>query len=160
MDHWLALVLSLPTENATARMRAPFDGRIWKFKDDQARFEMQAGTRFLRIQSRRFGDHLYRITRVIGGRTREDFAGVEVTGTQSDARINGDPHNEVILPVSYFFETASFRLKGYSVMVRELQDFVKAAVAPYKYPRAVEFRDALPRTETGKLQRFRLRSPG
>ena len=45
-------------------------------------------------------------------------------------------------------------------MVRELQDFVKAAVAPYKYPRAVEFRDALPRTETGKLQRFRLRSPG
>jgi len=44
-------------------------------------------------------------------------------------------------------------------MVRELQDFVKAAVAPYKYPRAVEFRDALPRTETGKLQRFRLRSP-
>jgi 2-aminobenzoate-CoA ligase len=45
-------------------------------------------------------------------------------------------------------------------MVRELQDFVKAAVAPYKYPRAVEFRDALPRTETGKLQRFRLRLPG
>jgi len=44
-------------------------------------------------------------------------------------------------------------------MVKELQDFVKAAVAPYKYPRAVEFRDALPRTETGKLQRFRLRSP-
>jgi 2-aminobenzoate-CoA ligase len=44
-------------------------------------------------------------------------------------------------------------------MVKELQDFVKAAVAPYKYPRAVEFRDALPRTETGKLQRFRLRLP-
>jgi 2-aminobenzoate-CoA ligase len=42
-------------------------------------------------------------------------------------------------------------------MVRELQDFVKQTVAPYKYPRAIEFRDALPRTETGKLQRFRLR---
>jgi 2-aminobenzoate-CoA ligase len=42
--------------------------------------------------------------------------------------------------------------------VRALQDFVKAAVAPYKYPRAIEFRAALPRTETGKLQRFRLRS--
>ncbi|MES2098830.1 MAG: AMP-binding protein [Pseudomonadota bacterium] len=41
--------------------------------------------------------------------------------------------------------------------VRALQDFVKAAVAPYKYPRAIEFRAALPRTETGKLQRFRLR---
>ena len=38
-----------------------------------------------------------------------------------------------------------------------LQEFVKATVAPYKYPRAVEFREALPRTETGKLQRFRLR---
>jgi 2-aminobenzoate-CoA ligase len=42
-------------------------------------------------------------------------------------------------------------------MARALQDHVKAAIAPYKYPRAVEFRDALPRTETGKLQRFRLR---
>jgi 2-aminobenzoate-CoA ligase len=40
---------------------------------------------------------------------------------------------------------------------RALQDFVKAEIAPYKYPRAVEFRAALPRTETGKLQRFKLR---
>ena len=42
-------------------------------------------------------------------------------------------------------------------MVRTLQDFVKETVAPYKYPRAMEFRESLPRTETGKLQRFRLR---
>jgi 2-aminobenzoate-CoA ligase len=42
-------------------------------------------------------------------------------------------------------------------MVRTLQEFVKATVAPYKYPRAVEFRTELPRTATGKLQRFRLR---
>lgn len=42
-------------------------------------------------------------------------------------------------------------------MVRELQDFVKAEIAPYKYPRQVEFVDSLPRTQTGKLQRFRLR---
>jgi 2-aminobenzoate-CoA ligase len=34
---------------------------------------------------------------------------------------------------------------------------VKAAIAPYKYPRRIEFVDALPRTETGKLQRFKLR---
>ena len=46
---------------------------------------------------------------------------------------------------------------GDEAMVKALQEFVKATVAPYKYPRAVEFRDALPRTETGKLQRFRLR---
>jgi 2-aminobenzoate-CoA ligase len=43
-------------------------------------------------------------------------------------------------------------------MVRTLQDHVKKAIAPYKYPRAVEFVEALPRTETGKLQRFKLRS--
>ena len=39
----------------------------------------------------------------------------------------------------------------------ELQDFVKGVIAPYKYPRALEFVDALPRTQTGKLQRFRLK---
>jgi 2-aminobenzoate-CoA ligase len=44
-------------------------------------------------------------------------------------------------------------------MVKQLQEHVKNAIAPYKYPRAVEFVDALPRTETGKLQRFKLRSP-
>jgi len=43
-------------------------------------------------------------------------------------------------------------------LVRALQDHVKSAIAPYKYPRAVEFVDALPRTETGKLQRFKLRA--
>jgi 2-aminobenzoate-CoA ligase len=42
-------------------------------------------------------------------------------------------------------------------MIRTLQDFVKATIAPYKYPREIEFRASLPRTETGKLQRFRLR---
>jgi len=38
-----------------------------------------------------------------------------------------------------------------------LQEFVKAQIAPYKYPRVVRFREGLPRTETGKLQRFKLR---
>jgi 2-aminobenzoate-CoA ligase len=38
-----------------------------------------------------------------------------------------------------------------------LQDFVKQQIAPYKYPRAIEFIDALPKTENGKLQRFKLR---
>ena len=44
--------------------------------------------------------------------------------------------------------------------VKLLQDWVKQQLAPYKYPRVVEFMDALPRTTTGKLQRFRLRDPG
>jgi 2-aminobenzoate-CoA ligase len=42
---------------------------------------------------------------------------------------------------------------------RTLQDHVKAAIAPYKYPREVEFVAALPKTATGKLQRFALRRP-
>jgi 2-aminobenzoate-CoA ligase len=41
--------------------------------------------------------------------------------------------------------------------VGALQRHVKETIAPYKYPRAVTFVDALPRTDTGKLQRFRLR---
>jgi 2-aminobenzoate-CoA ligase len=47
---------------------------------------------------------------------------------------------------------------GDAAMAKALQDFTKQAIAPYKYPRAIEFCAALPRTETGKLQRFRLRT--
>ncbi len=43
---------------------------------------------------------------------------------------------------------------------KALQEFVKRQIAPYKYPRRVEFVESLPRTATGKLQRFRLREPG
>jgi 2-aminobenzoate-CoA ligase len=48
---------------------------------------------------------------------------------------------------------------GDETMVKTLQDHVKATIAPFKYPRQIEFRDTLPRTETGKLQRFKLRTP-
>lgn len=43
------------------------------------------------------------------------------------------------------------------LMVKLLQDHVKSVIAPYKYPRSVVFTKALPKTETGKIQRFRLR---
>lgn len=46
-----------------------------------------------------------------------------------------------------------------AAMVKTLQDHVKAALAPFKYPRQIEFLTKLPRTETGKLQRFKLRQP-
>lgn len=46
---------------------------------------------------------------------------------------------------------------GDAVLVKALQDHVKATIAPFKYPREIEFVAALPRTETGKLQRFKLR---
>ena len=49
---------------------------------------------------------------------------------------------------------------GDAAMTQALQDFVKQTIAPYKYPRAIEYREVLPRTETGKLQRFRLRQGG
>lgn len=44
-----------------------------------------------------------------------------------------------------------------AVMVKALQDHVKAAIAPFKYPRSVVFCDALPKTQTGKIQRFALK---
>jgi len=45
-------------------------------------------------------------------------------------------------------------------MAKELQEHVKRSIAPYKYPRQIAFVAALPRTETGKLQRFKLRTQG
>ena len=48
---------------------------------------------------------------------------------------------------------------GDAALVHALQDHVKASIAPYKYPREIAFLDKLPRTETGKLQRFRLKTP-
>jgi len=46
---------------------------------------------------------------------------------------------------------------GDQALVRVLQEHVKATIAPYKYPRVVQFVSALPKTDTGKLQRFRLK---
>ena len=46
---------------------------------------------------------------------------------------------------------------GDAAMTKTLQDHVKATVAPYKYPRAIEYITDLPKTQTGKLQRFELR---
>jgi 2-aminobenzoate-CoA ligase len=48
---------------------------------------------------------------------------------------------------------------GDAALIRELQDFVKHRIAPYKYPRLIEFVAALPKTATGKLQRKALRQP-
>ena len=43
-------------------------------------------------------------------------------------------------------------------LARALQEHVKTALAPYKYPRWIEFRTDLPKTATGKIQRFKLRA--
>lgn len=47
--------------------------------------------------------------------------------------------------------------EGGEVLIKELQDHVKTTIAPYKYPRSIKFIDALPKTATGKIQRFALR---
>ena len=47
---------------------------------------------------------------------------------------------------------------GDDVLAKALQDHVKATIAPYKYPRAIVFIDALPKTQTGKIQRFKLKT--
>jgi 2-aminobenzoate-CoA ligase len=41
---------------------------------------------------------------------------------------------------------------------KRLQEHVKATIAPYKYPRSVKFVSALPKTQTGKIQRFKLKA--
>ncbi|MBZ0140642.1 MAG: 2-aminobenzoate-CoA ligase, partial [Pseudorhodoplanes sp.] len=46
---------------------------------------------------------------------------------------------------------------GDAALTKTLQDYVKASIAPYKYPRTIEYVAQLPRTQTGKLQRFELR---
>jgi 2-aminobenzoate-CoA ligase len=46
---------------------------------------------------------------------------------------------------------------GDEAMARTLQEFVKQHIAPYKYPWVIEFCDKLPRADTGKIQRYKLR---
>jgi benzoate-CoA ligase len=61
----------------------------------------------------------------------------------------------LIKPVAYV--VLKDRYKPSPELARELQDFVKKTTAPYKYPRAVVFVDGLPKTATGKIQRYKLR---
>ena len=76
----------------------------------------------------------------------------------AECAVVGKPDNErgaiikayCVLKPSYLADAA---------MAAALQAHVKAVIAPYKYPREIEFVSALPRTETGKLQRFKLKSP-
>lgn len=97
------------TRGGEAEVRAPFDGTRWRFKGDDVILERQGKDRFVRVESAGSPTRTYRVTRIIGGRAREDFAGVDVV----------DGGDEVVLPVSYVFATRALRYKGYSVMIHE-----------------------------------------
>ena len=104
------------------------------------------------------------------------MAGIKVRNLQDDlnfgSRIEGLGWDNIEDPavrdeINRVFEERGMIVKAYCVlkpghdgdaaMVKALQDHVKATIAPFKYPREIEFVNQLPRTETGKLQRFRLR---
>jgi len=74
----------------------------------------------------------------------------------ADCAVIGEPDEARGQIVKAFVVPAVGHEAG-DALVAELQDFVRKTIAPYKYPRAIEFRASLPRTATGKLQRFRLR---
>jgi 2-aminobenzoate-CoA ligase len=91
-----------------------------------------------------------------------NIAGPEVEGALlshpavAECGVVGWPDEERGTIVKAFVVVKPGKAKD-AVLAAELQEHVKRNIAPYKYPRAIEFVDALPRTETGKLQRFKLK---
>ena len=109
-----------------AAIRAPFAGETFTFKGDRATLFKEGNARFVRIAERDAAPRLYRVTRVIGGRHREDFAGVEVASPNDSIERGTGP--ELILPVTYYFQTHGYRPKGYSVMAHERPGLRSGAV--------------------------------
>jgi predicted CXXCH cytochrome family protein len=109
-----------------ADVHGPFDGTEFAFHGDVAKLEKSGADRFVTIASKRFGSSIWRVTRVIGGHHREDYAGVSVAAVREGAPALGDETEEHVLPVSFVFGSpGSLRYKGYSVMVKE-RDGLKA----------------------------------
>jgi 2-aminobenzoate-CoA ligase len=94
-----------------------------------------------------------------------NVAGPEVEGallmhpTVAECAVVGapDPERGTIIKA---FVVLKPGIVGDATLIKTLQDFVKQTIAPYKYPRAIEFCDSLPRAGTGKIQRYRLRQQG
>lgn len=100
------------------QVKAPFAGETFEFKGDVAKMVTSFGKRFVSITFTDGTSARYRVTRVIGGRYREDFVGVDVTESPNAATDPGKGE-ERVLPVSYIYSTESYRYKGYSVLVKE-----------------------------------------
>jgi predicted CXXCH cytochrome family protein len=135
---WLASPMhNMTRDPALADIKGPFDGTTFRFKDDTARLETVGGARFISIESKKFGAGTYRLTRVIGGHHREDYAGILVASARAEAAPLSSPPEELVLPVSWVFAPpgttapagatatsapgapGALRYKGYSVMVKE-----------------------------------------
>jgi len=94
-------------------------------------------------------------------------AGYNIAAPEVENALYAHPAVQECAVVGVPCEERGQRVKAYVVtapgrepdeaLARDLQDHVKAVIAPYKYPRDVEFVEALPKTATGKLQRFALR---
>ena len=104
------------------QISAPFSGNTFAFRDDSVRLEQFDGQRFMRLRSATAPEALFRVTKVIGGRYREDFVGVDV---DPESPLSPARQAERVLPVSYLVFNGEWRYKGYSVMVRE-----RAALEP------------------------------
>ncbi|WP_096389890.1 acyl-CoA synthetase [Halopenitus persicus] len=81
---------------------------------------------------------------------------VEEVAEVAEVAVVGSPHEERGEIVKAFVVTAE-DVTGDDALVETIQNHVKDTLAPYKYPRAVEFVESLPRTETGKIRRTELR---
>lgn len=117
-ESWLRSPMHQMTRSLPTEVRAPFDGGVLRVADDEATMERRGDARFMRLRPAAGKERLFRVTRVIGGRYREDFAGVDVSAA-ADPATNEVDGPEMVLPVSFVFSTRSFRYKGYSVLVRE-----------------------------------------
>jgi 2-aminobenzoate-CoA ligase len=94
-------------------------------------------------------------------------SGYNIAAPEVEGALYGHPAVQECAVVGVACEERGQRVKAFVVpapgrepdglLARELQDHVKATIAPYKYPRELEFVAALPKTATGKLQRFSLR---
>jgi len=94
-------------------------------------------------------------------------AGYNIAGAEIEAVLLEHPKVRECAVVGVSDENRGMIVKAFVVLADpaadpaqttvDLQEFVRQQLAPYKYPRAIDYLDALPRTETGKVQRFRLR---
>lgn len=100
---------------ANTEIRAPFAGETFTLQGDKTRLFSERGERRLELTLRDGSSTVFRLTKLIGGRYREDFVGIELDPRNPERTLG----EERILPVSYLLFDQSYRYKGYSVLVTE-----------------------------------------